>query len=60
MKGSPKNSFHKTLWLNAYERKKMKDRALYKDPFMPFVPTKRQACTEYHAHLRRGASILVP
>ena len=47
------------LWLNAYKRKKMKDRALYKEPFIPSAPMKRQACTEYQAHLRRDASISV-
>ena len=56
----PENSFHKMLWLNAYKRKKMKDRSLYKEPFIPSVPAKRQACTEYHAHLRKGASISLP
>ena len=56
----PENSFHKTLWLNAYKKKKMKGKVLYKEPSTSSAPAKRQACIEYHAHLRKGTSISLP
>ena len=60
MKKSPKDYFHKTPWLATYKREKMEDGALYEEPFIPPAPAKRLARTEYHAHLWKDASALVP